>query len=206
MSPILCRYIFERLLRSTTITADAAFDAWYIYQATVHHGDIAAIPLNQHGHPTFPRDPDGVPCCPKGLRMAPTFTFAPTNGYQALRYRCPLLFPEKTGTTCDHTQFAKGCGCVKDVKHELGGQMRVMLGRSAPLCPGIYRQRTSCERINSQAKEPGIERPKVRNARSAHNLNTPMYIVINAKAVQRAKSLTALLLQIQYIQLSRLGD
>ncbi len=46
------------------VTADAAFDAWYIYQTPVHHGGIAAIPLNQYGHPTFTRDPDGVPRCP----------------------------------------------------------------------------------------------------------------------------------------------
>ena len=179
----------------TNVTADAAFDAWYVYQTTVHHGGMAAIPLNQHGHPTFPRDPDGVPRCPKALRMTPTFTFAHTNGYQALRYRCPLLVPQKTGETCDHTQFVKGRGCVKDVNHELGGQMRVTLDRSAPLYRAIYRQRTACERINSQAKELGIERPKVRNARSVHNLNTLIYIIINAKAIQRVKSINARLLQ-----------
>ncbi len=27
----------------TNITADAAFDAWYVYQTCVHHGGIAAI-------------------------------------------------------------------------------------------------------------------------------------------------------------------
>jgi len=181
----------------THVTADAAFDAWYVYQTTVHQGGIAAIPLNQHGHPTFTRDPDGVPCCPKALRMTPTFTFAHTNGYQALRYRCPLLFPQTQGKTCDHPQFLKGKGCVKDVNHEKGGQMRVMLDRTGPLYRAIYRQRTSCERINSQAKELGIERPKVRNQRSVHNLNTLIYIVVNAKAIQRVKSLNAQLLQIK---------
>ena len=179
----------------SNVTADAAFDAWYVYQSTVHHGGIAAIPLNQHGHPLFTRDPDGVPRCPKKLRMTSTFTFAHTNGYQALRYRCPYLFPEKTGQTCDHAQFVKGSGCVKDVNHEKGGQMRVMLDRTAPLYQAIYRQRTSCERINSQAKELGIERPKVRNGQSVHNLNTLIYIIINAKAIQRVKSINAQLLQ-----------
>ncbi len=156
---------------------------------------IAAVPLNQHGHPTFARDADGVPRCPKALRMTPTFTYAHPNGYRALRYRCPLLVPDKTGETCDHAQFLKGCGCVKDVNHEQGGQMRVTLDRTSPLYKAIYRQRTSCERINSQAKELGIERPKVRNQRSVHNLNTLIYIVINVKAIQRVKSLNARLLQ-----------
>ncbi len=173
----------------TNSTADAAFDAWYVYQKSALHGGIAAIPKNQHGHPTFPRDPDGVPRCPKALRMVPTFTFTHTRGYQALRYRCPLLLPQKTGETCDHTQFLKGCGCVKDVNHELGGQMRVTLDRTSPLYQGIYRQRTACERINSQAKELGIERPKVRNRRSVERLNTLTYLIINVRALTRAKSL-----------------
>jgi hypothetical protein len=86
------------------ITADAAFDAWYVYQTCVHRGGMAAIALNQHGHPVYRRDPDGVPCCPMGLRMQPTYQFQHTNGYRAQRYRCPLLFPESTGQTCEHEQ------------------------------------------------------------------------------------------------------
>jgi hypothetical protein len=178
----------------TYITADAAYDAWYVYQTGVYHGGIAAIPLNQHGHPTFERDPDGVPHCPKGLRMTATYPFAHPNGYRAQRYRCPLLFPEPTGATCDHEQFGKGKGCVKDVNTELGGQMRVTLDRESPLFRAIYCQRTTCERINSQAKALGIERPKVRNGASVHNLNTLTYLVINAKALQRARSINASLL------------
>ena len=109
------------------ITADAAYDAWYVYQSCLDPTGIAAIPLNQHGHPTFERDPDGVPLCPKGLRMTPTYQFAHTNGYRAQRYRCPLLFPEKTSHTCDHEQFRKKKGCVKDINIERGGLMRVRL-------------------------------------------------------------------------------
>lgn len=40
------------------------------------------------------------------------------------------------------------------------------------------------ERINSQAKDLGIERPKVRNRRSVQILNTLTYIVINVRALQ----------------------
>lgn len=50
--------------------------------------------------------------------------------------------------------------------------MRVMLDRSAPLYHSVSTQRTACERINSQAKALGIERPKVRNGRSVANLHT----------------------------------
>ncbi|HEY6407075.1 MAG TPA: hypothetical protein VIY29_06390 [Ktedonobacteraceae bacterium] len=186
----------------THITADAAFDAWYLYQRSALHGGIAAIPLNQHAHPVFVRDADGVPRCPKALRMVPTYAFAHTHGYRAQRYRCPLLFPERTGETCDHAQFTKGCGCVKDINVELGGLMRVTLDRDGPLYHGIYHQRTSAERINSQSKALGIQRPKVRNGCSVRTLTTLTYLLINAKALQRVRSLNASLLTTRLGQLA----
>lgn len=178
----------------TNITADAAFDAWYVYQTCVFHGGIAAIPLNQHGHPTFTRDTDGVPFCPKKMRMVPTKQFNHTNGYRAQRYQCPLLFPNKTGQSCDHEQFAKGKGCVKDINIEKGGLLRVTIDRDHPIYKGIYCQRTSAERINSQSRALGIERPKVRNGRSVRNLNTLTYIVINTKALLRVRSINRTLI------------
>lgn len=63
-----------------------------------------------------------------------------------------------------------------------------------PLYHAIYTQHTCCERINSQAKELGIERPKVHNGRSVANLNTLIYLVINIRARQQAKSINAGLL------------
>ena len=176
------------------ITADAAFDSWYASQTCAGRGGIAAIPLNQHAHPAYSRDADGTPRCPIGLRMHPTYQFQHTKGYRAQRYRCPLLFPQRTGQTCHHEQFAKGKGCVKDINLEAGGLQRVTLDRQGPLYQAIYKQRTSCERINSQAKELGIERPKARNIRSVRRLNTLIYITINTKALQRARAINAALL------------
>ncbi len=178
----------------TNITADAAFDAWYVYQVCAHHAGIAAIPLNQHGHPTYTRDADGVPRCPAGLRMVPTKQFNHTNGYRAQRYHCPLLFPEKTGQSCDHEQFVKGKGWVKDITIEKGGILRVTTDRDHPIYKGIYCQRTSAERINSQAKALDIERPKVRNGRSVRNLNTLIYTVIKTKALMRIRSINCSLI------------
>ncbi len=195
---------FQPLYQQTTlaldafplhITADAAYDAWYVYEAAARHGGIAAVPLNGHGHHDGSRDCDGVPICAKGLRMIPTFHFAHPNGYRARRFVCPLLFPQATGETCDHEQFKKGKGCMKDPNWEAGGLMRVTLDRENPLYKTIYTQRTSCERINSQAKELGIERPKVRNRRSVANLNTLIYVIINVRALDRAKSINRGLLQ-----------
>jgi hypothetical protein len=178
----------------THITADAAFDAWYTYQMVVHRHGIAAIPLNQHGHPESRRDRDGVPLCEKGLRMHPTYQFSHTSGYLSQRFRCPLLFPAASGQTCDHPQFRKEKGCVKDLNWDLGGQMRVTLDRQSPLYKGIYNQRTSTERINSRSKELGLKRPKVRQIGSVRTLNTLTYLVINARALQCARDLNASLL------------
>jgi hypothetical protein len=175
----------------THSTADAAFDAWYISQTVVHRGGIAAIPLNLHGHPESRRDTDGVPLCAKGLRMHPTYQFSHTYGYRSQRFRCPLLFPQPTGQTCDQKQFLKEKGCVKDLNWERGGQMRVTLDRESPLYKSVYCQRTSTERSNSQSKASGLERPKVRNIHSVRHLHTLTYLVINARALLRARTLNA---------------
>jgi hypothetical protein len=168
----------------THVTADAAYDAWYVYDAAARHGGIGAVPLIQKGCTLFTAD--RIPLCPIGLPMHPVFAYAHTYGYRARRYRCPLLFPQPTGESCDHVQFAKGRGCQKDINIELGGQMRLFLDRESPLYQAIYTQRTSCERINSQAKELGIERPKVRNRHSVTNLNTLIYLLINVRALNRS--------------------
>jgi hypothetical protein len=192
--PLYIRTVAALGFFPTHITADAAFDACYIYQTVVHRGGIAAIALNQHGHPESKRDRDGVPLCEKGLRMVSSFQFSHTRGYSSQRFLCPLLHPNPTGACCEHEQFKKGPGCVKDLNWELGGQMRVMLDRNSPLSHAIYDQRTNTERINSQSKELGIKRPKVRNIDSVRNLNRLPYLVINARALRRVRQRNATLL------------
>jgi len=179
----------------THVTADAAYDCWYVYEKVAHRQGIAAIPLNSYGHEAVPRDPDGTPYCWAGLRMTPTYQFAHTNGYRTQRFCCPLLFPQPTGQTCEHAQFAKSKGCVKDPNWEKGGLMRALLDRTSPLYQAIYTQRTSCERINSQAQALGIERPKVHNGHSVENLNSLIYLIINIRALQKAQSINKGLLQ-----------
>ena len=178
----------------THVTADAAFDAWYVYDVAARHGGIGAVPLNQHTKTRFTEE--GIPYCAKGLLMHPTVQYDHTYGYRTRRFQCPLLFPQATGETCTHDQFAKGKGCVKNINQEPGGLQRITLDRQNPLYRAVYTQRTSCERINSQAKELGIERPRVRNARSVANLNTLIYLVVNVRALQRAKTINAGLLSI----------
>ena len=180
----------------TYLAADAAFDAWYVHEAAARHSGMAAVPLNQHSKTPFARLADGTPLCPIGLPMHPTLQFNHTYGYRAQRFRCPLLFPEKTGASCAHDPFAKGKGCVKDVNWELGGIQRVTLNRDAPLFHALYNQRTGCERVNARAKELGIERPRVRNGCSVANLNTLIYVIVNVRVLEKAKAINQRLLQI----------
>ncbi len=178
-----------------SVTADAAYDYWYVYE-TVAHGPGS---LPSPSIPMATKKSLATLMTPRealaGLRMHPTFQFQHTNGFRAQRFRCPLLFPHPTGATCAHAQFNKAKGCVKDPNWEKGGLMRALLDRSGPLYKIIYNQRTSCERINSQAQALGIERPKVRNIHSVRNLNILIYFVINVRALAKAKSSNKGLLQ-----------
>jgi hypothetical protein len=181
----------------TNLAADAAYDAWYVYEAAARHGGMAAVPLRHSPKKAFERLPDGTPLCPLGLPMSPTIQFQHTNGYRAQRFQCPLLFPEKTDHTCEHEQFVKGKGCVKDVNWELGGRERVTLDRDGPLFRALYNQRTGCERVNALAKERGIERPRVRNGRSVATLNTLTYVIVNVQVLIKARSINSTLLSSQ---------
>lgn len=174
----------------TNIAADAAFDAWRIYQTCVPTGGIAAIPLNLRGHSSARRTPDGIPLCVKDLPMVPSTLFHHEDGYRAQRFACPLLHPTRTGPPCPHVQFAKG-GCTRVINLEDGGKLRIAMDRASPAFHAIYDQRTSAERINSQATALGIERPKVRNRHSIRHLNTLTYLVINARALRRARAINS---------------
>jgi hypothetical protein len=184
--------LYERLVatigfRPRFFAADAAFDAWYIYQPFAEVGGMAAIPLNLRGYPQPKLGPGGFHLCPQGLEMAPSYEYNHPKGYRAQLLRCPKLFPTKTAHACNHKQFAKGIGCVKHINIESGGWMRLQIDRQSDAYKQLYKQRTASERINSQAKDYGIERPKVRNGHSVVNLNTLTYIVINARALQRVR-------------------
>ena len=152
---------------------------------------MAAVPFNRRNHPAPQLDARGYPICPQGLSMHAGPISLEADGFRTLRLQCPLLFPQPTGPTCDHEQFAKGPGCIKQLNIELGGLMRLSLDRRSEAYRTIYKQRTSTERINSQATALGIERPHVRNIHSVRNLNTLTYILINALALQRVRAINA---------------
>jgi len=175
----------------THVAADAAFDAWHVDQTCAPGGGIAAIPRNRRGQPPPERDEPGRPRCAKGLAMVPRARFTHEDGDRALRHGCPPRFPVPTGQLCEDAHFRQGHGGSTAITLAPGGQMRATLDRQADAFKASYRQRTSAERINSQATALGIERPKVRNANSVHRLNALPSLVSNARALQRARRLNA---------------
>ncbi len=82
-------------------------------------------------------------------------------------------------------------GCVKYRNLEIGARLRVELDRQSDEYDTAYDARTAAERINSQAKAFGIERPGLRRIRSIRNQITLIYIVINLKAIQRVRTAKA---------------
>jgi hypothetical protein len=80
---------------------------------------------------------------------------------------------------------------VKYRNLELGARLRVELDRQSEEYDTAYDDRTAAERINSQAKELGIERPKLRRMSSVRNHNSLIYIVTNARALARVRAAKA---------------
>jgi hypothetical protein len=173
---------------------DAAFDAWYVH-ADFHaddHDGFAAVPFADRGsHVTQTFDPAGRPLCQAGLAMPLKSTFwcrTALIAHEKGRYACPLRFPDATGRPCPitRTTWAKG-GCITTMPTSIGARLRHQLDRDSPAYKEVYTHRTATERINSQAVELGIERPKLRNGQAIANQNTLIYIVINLRALHRVR-------------------
>jgi hypothetical protein len=106
--------------------------------------------------------------------------------HQRAIHACPLLFPQPSAAVCPiaHKQWVKG-GCSVNLPTSLGVRLRHALDRSSQTYKFIYRQRTAVERIFSQAKLLGMDRPKLRNQQAITNLNTLIYLLINLRALQQ---------------------
>lgn len=171
-------------------TADAAFDAFYIYDYfhSDNHDGFAAIPLRQiNDRRQF--DGQGLPLCAADLPMPLKGSFINRTSmvqHRRGRYACPLLYPEPTAESCpvDHANWSDG-GCKLIMPTAAGARIRYQLDRESTRYQEIYKQRTAVERIFSQAMTLGIERPKLRNQRAIANQNTLTYILINLRAWQR---------------------
>jgi hypothetical protein len=177
--------------RPKRFSADAAYDAWYVYDYFAQVGGTAYVPLNLRGHGLPRLGEQGFHICDDDREMIGASIFEDrTRGYPAQQEICPVLFghlPADQTCRIHHENFQKGTGCVKYKNLTLGAKVRVELDRSSVTFKREYKWRTMEERVFSQAKELGIERPHVRNQESIRNRNTLIYIVINANALKRVR-------------------
>ena len=171
---------------------DAAFDAFYVYEYFHDAGGFAAVPWSDNPAHRKQFSEDGLPLCAAGLPMPKQSSFMKRSHcrvpHRRIRYACPLKFPEVTAETCpvDHKNWAKK-GCITTLPDSPGVRARHELDRHSDAYKEVFRQRTATERINSQALELGIERPKLRNGRAIANINTLIYILINLRAYHRIR-------------------
>jgi hypothetical protein len=171
---------------------DAGFDAFYVYQYFEDAKGFAAVPFAPRGGITRQFDPNGLPFCPAGLAMPLKSTYICGTSlvkHQRGRYACPLRFPQTCACSCPiaHKNWEKG-GCVVTMPTCHGARIRYQLDRDSPAYKEIYKQRTATERVNSQATELGIERPKLRNGQAITNHNSLIYVLINLRALQRIRA------------------
>jgi len=175
---------------------DCAFDAFYVYEYfhDDQHDGFAAVPLAKKGGYTerfF--DPNGLPICQAGFAMPLKFTFTDRTRaiieHQRGKYVCPLKHPQKTQKTCpaNHHRWSKG-GCTADMPTSIGTRIRYQLDRDSQTYKAVYNQRTATERINSQAKLLGIERPLLRSQHAIANRNTLIYVLLNLRAFHRIRT------------------
>lgn len=173
-------------------TADAAFDAFYVYDY-FHKPEgegMAVVPFSQPNGLRRHFDDQGLPLCAAGLSMPVRKTYWDRTKaivpHERAFYACPLLHPLPTGATCpvDHKQWPKG-GCSAQMPTSPGTRIRHQLDRDDALFKAVYKERTAVERIFAQAVHLGMERPKLRNQQAITNQNTLIYLLINARALQR---------------------
>ena len=180
-------------------TFDAAFDAWYVYAYFHRQEDpeaFAAVPFSEKGgYKAKGRlfSPDGLPLCAAGLPMPLKYTFTDRTRsiivHERGKYVCSLLFPQPSGESCpkNHENWPKA-GCTADMPTSIGARLRYTLDRDGEAYKKVYKLRTAVERINSQAKALGIERPYLRNGAAIANQDTLIYILINLRLLQRIRN------------------
>lgn len=182
---------------------DAAYDAHYVYDYFHEAGGYAVVPLAERGDITRTFNPDGLPLCRAGFAMPLKGSFlchSTAIEHRRGRYACPLLWPKPTDPASSPVcpvadpHFDKG-GCVVTMPVTIGARIRYQLDRDSADFKKRYNQRTADERINAQALELGIERPKLRNGKAITNLNTLIYVLINLRGLQRIHKKRATLAQ-----------
>jgi hypothetical protein len=192
----LMQQVAQRLGRRPRYGAfDKAFDAFYVYQYFHEAGGFAAVPLSEKGGVkgrTF--SAQGLPLCAAGLAMPLKFAFTDRTTtlvmHERGKYVCPLRQPQALpASACPvhDARWAQG-GCTAMMPTSSGARLRYQLDRESEAFKAVYNQRTADERVNSQALELGIERPKLRRLSAITNQNTLIYVLINLRALQRVQA------------------
>jgi hypothetical protein len=172
---------------------DKAYDAFYVYQYFHEAGGFAAVPLAEKGgYKERAFSPDGRPLCQAGLPMPLRCAFTDRTTtivtHERGKYVCPRRWPQPSTAPCpaQDPRWAQG-GCTAMMPTCAGARIRYQLDRESAAFKTVYKQRTADERINSQAVELGIERPKLRRQSAIVNQNTLIYVLINLRALQRIR-------------------
>lgn len=164
--PLLNRAMLNLGVAPRTLIADAAFDAWYMYQWPLEVGGQAVIALNARGKSITRLGSQGYPVCPcNAQEMSPQACWL-EDTHRLQRFAC---------STC-HT--------VRKMNIEPGNLYRWRLDRQAELFKHLYKQRTAVERLNSLAEALHISRPRQRTFRAVARRNTLIYILLNLRILQ----------------------
>ncbi len=160
------------------LSADAAFDAWWIWNWVVADGGVAAIAPNpRRGAPA--RSVDGHPICDAGYAMRRCWT-GTYRGHAAGGYGCPLR--DLPQATCTDPRVVRG-GCHKTINLEPGGLARIEIDRTSAVYQAAYAQRTVAERVFALIKGWGLGRIKVRRLASVRTVIMTGYLLLNLQAL-----------------------
>ena len=198
--PLLKAYREQVQIFVRRFLADAAFDAWYVYQDVFgekddpQHGQ-AYIPINPRGQGPKPTQfgPHGGVIAPCGKEMKPESAwFDKTKGYHRRRDRCPYTQAQrKKGSVscpCNHPQFRSKRGCTKTVNLDDPLQLRFALNRASKQFKQVFKERTTVERLFAHANQAAFQHPNVRDGHAVAQLKTLTYTLINLKAILKVRA------------------
>ena len=132
---------------------DAAHDAYAMYELLEHYGMTPFIDLNtKAGRPksipdSINVDKDGVPICSAGYRM----TYAGHCKDRCRdKWRCPLVTGKVESCACMDKCSPSPYGRVVYTKPSWDKRLYPSVSRESAGWKDVYRNRTSCERINNR--------------------------------------------------------
>jgi hypothetical protein len=172
---------------------DAAFDAFYVYEYFYNAQGFAAVPLVAKGKCKRRSFSEEDCLCARQVSLCRSSWSTRTE-----RPICTNISGANMPVPCFSLRIAtrpaqsvarvggRG-GCTTTMTTSIGARLRYTLDRESADYKEIYKQRTATERINSQAKELGIERHILRNEQAITNLNSLIYMLINLRALQHLR-------------------